>query len=112
MAAAESPPTSCNACWPLVPLVAHCSSTLQPLLVRRALELLSRLAALWLPWQSCGAFQEHVCLPAHLTYTLHHLTTGEAGLKKLARAVDAAVCSVHNLLSDHLQPQLEQVAFR
>lgn len=37
---------------------------------------------------------------------------GEPGLKKLARAVDAAVCSVHNLLTDHLQPQLEQLAFR
>ena len=37
---------------------------------------------------------------------------GEAGLKKLARTVDAAVCSVHNLITDHLQPQLEQLAFR
>ena len=37
---------------------------------------------------------------------------GEPGLKKLARAVDASVCSVHNLLTDHLQPQLEQLAFR
>lgn len=37
---------------------------------------------------------------------------GEAGLKKLARAVDAAACCCHNLLTDHLQPQLEQLAFR
>ncbi|PRW05834.1 anaphase-promoting complex subunit 4 [Chlorella sorokiniana] len=46
-------------------------------------------------------------LQQYLTATL-----GEPGLKKLARAVDAAVCSVHNLLTDHLQPQLEQLAFR
>ncbi|KAL4445375.1 hypothetical protein ABPG77_011200 [Micractinium sp. CCAP 211/92] len=39
-------------------------------------------------------------------------TLGEQGLKKLARALDAAVCSCHNLLTDHLQPQLEQLAFR
>ncbi|KAL4428023.1 hypothetical protein ABPG75_002112 [Micractinium tetrahymenae] len=39
-------------------------------------------------------------------------TLGEPGLKKLARAVDVAACSCHNLLTDHLQPQLEQLAFR
>ncbi|PSC75422.1 Anaphase-promoting complex subunit 4 [Micractinium conductrix] len=46
-------------------------------------------------------------LQQYLTSTL-----GEPGLKKLARAVDAAVVATHNLLTDHLQPALEQLAFR
>ena len=55
---------------------------------------------------AAGAFwseDNDACLP---------LAAGESGLKKLARAVDAAVCSVHALVADHLQPQLEQLAFR
>lgn len=53
----------------------------------------------------------HPHIPHTLTHT-QHPPAGEQGLKKLARALDAAVCSCHNLLTDHLQPQLEQLAFR
>jgi len=39
-------------------------------------------------------------------------TLGEAGIKRAARAVDAAVCTVHALLVDKLLPELEVLAFR
>lgn len=37
---------------------------------------------------------------------------GESGIKKAARGVDAALCAMHALLVDRLQPELEMVAFR
>lgn len=37
---------------------------------------------------------------------------GEAGLKRLARSVDAAVAAVGRLLIEHIQPGLEAAAFR
>ena len=55
-------------------------------------------------------------MPAALTHAprlwpfLHR--PGEAGLKRAARASDAASCTVHALLADHLQPAVEQLAFR
>ena len=37
---------------------------------------------------------------------------GEAGLKKVGRGVDAALCAMHALLVDRLQPEMEMLAFR
>jgi hypothetical protein len=37
---------------------------------------------------------------------------GEAGIKKIARGVDSALCAMHALLVDRLQPELEMVALR
>jgi len=37
---------------------------------------------------------------------------GEAGIKKIARGVDAALCAMHALIVDRLQPELEMVTFR
>ena len=39
-------------------------------------------------------------------------TLGEAGLKKVARGVDAALTAAHALLTDRLQPEAEILAFR
>ncbi|KAL4858703.1 Anaphase-promoting complex subunit 4 [Chlorella vulgaris] len=78
----------------------------------------SRLAALMADYGSSGEpateLQSLLATGAVGGALQQYITSGlgETGLKALARAVDGAVCSAHNLLTDHLQPQLEQLAFR
>ncbi|KAK9810236.1 hypothetical protein WJX72_007067 [[Myrmecia] bisecta] len=60
--------------------------------------------------------EEFICLLAcgALSAALHQFLAtnlGEAGVKRLAKAVDAAATSLGGLLVDHLQPTLEVVAF-
>eukprot|EP00951_Prasinocladus_malaysianus_P019128 scaffold154417_cov49-Prasinocladus_malaysianus.AAC.3 len=45
-------------------------------------------------------------------FFLDSLLTGEAGVKRLAKAVDSAVGTIHELLLDHLSPAVELAAFR
>ena len=112
LARTRTPQTNCCSCWRSAPWAARCN-TISPL-----------------PW-----VRGHLPQPAHPHTTMGSVADpllpppppfhppssprsliahgpGETGLKRAARAMDAASCAVHALMADHLQPVLEQLAFR